>query len=82
MLSAYARRGQGLAVLRTVLEEPLKALTSRKDLNLEISPQKVYAQLIQDSEKETGQVWAEERSVSDEVAAAHPVVKKLSNNIA
>jgi len=77
MLSAYARRGQGLAVLRTVLEEPLKALTSRKDLNLEISPQKVYAQLIQDSEKETGQVWAEERSVSDEVAAAHPVVKKI-----
>lgn len=77
MLSAYARRGQGLSVLRSVLEQPLKALTSRKDLNLEISPQKVYAQLIQDSEKETGQVWSEERSVSDETAAAHPVVKKI-----
>lgn len=77
MLSAYARRGQGLSVLRTVLEQPLKALTSRKDLNLEISPQKVYAQLIQDSEKETGQVWAEERNVSDETASAHPIVKKI-----
>lgn len=77
MLSAYARRGQGLSVLRSVLEEPLKSLTSRKDLNLEINPQKIYQQLIQDSERETGQVWAEERSVSDEVAAKHPVVKKI-----
>ncbi len=41
MLSAYARRGQGLSILKDILEQPLKEITSRKDLNLEIDPRLV-----------------------------------------
>ena len=54
MLSAYARRGQGLGVLRDILEKPIQELVARRDLNLEINPSKVYQQLITDYETETG----------------------------
>lgn len=46
MLSAYARRGQGLSVLKEILEEPLKSLVARKDLNLEINPSKASHSLL------------------------------------
>lgn len=77
MLSAYALRGQGLATLRSILEDPLKMITSQKHLNLEINPSKVYVQMIQDSETETGQASPLPHSVSDEQAAANPDVRKL-----
>lgn len=76
MLSAYARRGQGLSVLRSVLEEPLKELTSKADLNLEISPQAVYTQVIAEQELE-GKAWVGPRNVTDEQAMENPLVAKI-----
>eukprot|EP00456_Euglypha_rotunda_P037958 TRINITY_DN29148_c0_g1_i6.p1 TRINITY_DN29148_c0_g1~~TRINITY_DN29148_c0_g1_i6.p1 ORF type:complete len:191 (-),score=35.71 TRINITY_DN29148_c0_g1_i6:30-602(-) len=77
MLSAYARRGQGLSILKEILAEPLKSLTSQKDLNLEINPMKVYNQMIVDYETETGKASSLDRSVDDEAAAKNPEVKKI-----
>jgi Ras GTPase-activating-like protein IQGAP2/3 len=77
MLSAYARRGQGLSILKDILEQPLRSLTSRKDLNLEINPAKVYTQMITDSETKTGRASDLPLNVSDEVAAANPEVIRI-----
>lgn len=55
MLSAYAKRGQGLSILKEILEEPLKEIANRKDLNLEVDPAKIYTQMISDYETKTGQ---------------------------
>ena len=41
-------------MLKDILEQPLKSLTGRKDVNLEINPSTVYKQLIQDYETKTG----------------------------
>ncbi|ETO28352.1 hypothetical protein RFI_08785 [Reticulomyxa filosa] len=38
MLSAYARRGQGLGVLRDILEKPIREMVQQNSLNLEINP--------------------------------------------
>lgn len=46
MLSAYARRGNGLAVLKETLCPPLNEICARKDLNLEINPMKVLCSII------------------------------------
>lgn len=75
MLSAYARRGQGLAILKEILEAPLKDITSKSNLNLEINPQKVYQQLIADHETNTGQKCPWPRDASDEDAAKQPEVQ-------
>ncbi|ETO25151.1 hypothetical protein RFI_11994 [Reticulomyxa filosa] len=41
MLSAYARRGQGLGVLREILEKPIREMVQQTSLNLEINPVEV-----------------------------------------
>jgi len=77
MLSAYAKRGQGLSVLKGVLEEPLKKITSQKNLNLEINPTKVYAQMITDFETKEVKESPLPKTVDDDTAAANPEVKKI-----
>jgi len=41
MLSAYAKRGQGLSILRDILQSPLQQITANKTLNLEVDPIRV-----------------------------------------
>lgn len=55
MLSSYARRGQGLTILKEILGDPIREICADKTLNLEVQPLKVYTQLITDHEMKTGQ---------------------------
>lgn len=81
MLSAYAKRGAGLGVLREILEEPLRDLCDSKAgraVNLELQPLKAYHQIIQDFETQTGNISDMDKSVAtDEEAATHPAVQAL-----
>ncbi|POW16814.1 hypothetical protein PSTT_01017 [Puccinia striiformis] len=54
MMTTYTRRGPGQSYLKTVLAERINSLIEHKDLNLEINPLKVYDQMIQQIEDETG----------------------------
>eukprot|EP00808_Paulinella_micropora_P031058 g83208.t1 len=77
LLSAYARRGQGLTALKSILGDPLRRLVKQKDLNLEIKPRTIYNQLIQDYETETGKVSDKDKNVDDDKAAEDEEVQKL-----
>lgn len=38
MLTSYAKRGQGLSVLKNILEQPIQAICGERKLDLEINP--------------------------------------------
>jgi len=78
MLSAYSKRGSGLSILKEILEPPLKEITSRKDLNLEVEPIKIYNQLITDYETKTGKKCEWPRDPTSEAAAANEEVKAVT----
>ncbi|MES1916946.1 MAG: hypothetical protein MHM6MM_008715 [Cercozoa sp. M6MM] len=71
MLSAYARRGQGLGVLRSILAEPLQDIvrsTNVDKLNLDIHPLKAFQSVVQDSETSTGKPWDGPKANTNEEA--------------
>lgn len=77
MLSAYARRGQGLAVLKTALHGPLTSILTGTVLDLELNPIKIHAQIVADYESTTGLVWDGELQPDHETAVSTPEVMKL-----
>eukprot|EP00475_Leptophrys_vorax_P005128 TRINITY_DN1307_c0_g1_i1.p1 TRINITY_DN1307_c0_g1~~TRINITY_DN1307_c0_g1_i1.p1 ORF type:complete len:875 (+),score=221.44 TRINITY_DN1307_c0_g1_i1:59-2683(+) len=66
MLSAYARRGVGMAILRSILGPPLEELMKDKDLDLELMPDKVYTKMIIDFETKTGSEWPRKKDPTPE----------------
>lgn len=73
MLSAYAKRGQGVGTLRDLLEQPLRHICESRELrhqNLELQPLKVHQQLITDYETETGKISPLDKNVSTDEDAA------------
>jgi len=77
MLSSYARRGEGLNILKKVLETPIQDMLNQRDLTLEINAYKVYQEVIQNYERTTGKKWPEQRNISIEEAAKKDFVKQL-----
>ena len=78
MMTTYTRRGPGQSYQKSVLSERINSLIEHKDLNLEIDPLKVYLQMIQQIEEETGQVPEHlPRSVTAEDAAANAEVQAI-----
>lgn len=78
MMTTYTRRGPGQSYLKTVLAERINSLIEHKDLNLEINPLKVYDQMIQQIEDETGSIPEDlPRGISAEVAAANTDVQNI-----
>ncbi|KAF7327710.1 hypothetical protein MKEN_00350500 [Mycena kentingensis (nom. inval.)] len=76
MMTTYTRRGPGQTYLKSVLAERINSLIEHKDLNLEINPVKVYEQLVNQIEEETGQLPPNlPRGVPPEVAAENPDVQ-------
>ncbi|KAI0314604.1 Rho GTPase activation protein [Amylostereum chailletii] len=77
MLTSYTRRAPGQDYLRRLLASPLSRLLERSDLNLEINPVKVYGEMIDAMERNTGHppvhlplnVSAEEAQVNLDVEA-------------
>ncbi|KAI0671797.1 Rho GTPase activation protein [Trametes maxima] len=78
MMTTYTRRGPGQSYLKSVLAERINSLIEHKDLNLEINPVKVYEQMIQQIEEETGSLPPNlPRGVAPEVAAANQDVQAI-----
>ncbi|KAI0635985.1 Rho GTPase activation protein [Trametes polyzona] len=78
MMTTYTRRGPGQSYLKSVLAERINSLIEHKDLNLEINPVKVYEQMIQQIEEETGSLPPTlPRGVPPEVAAANADVQAI-----
>ncbi|EMR11809.1 hypothetical protein PNEG_00235 [Pneumocystis murina B123] len=75
MMTTYTRRGPGQSYLKSILSERIKYLYEHNEFNLEINSLKVYDQMIQKIESETGHLPGNlERNVSYETAAANEAV--------
>ncbi|KAK3812152.1 MAG: Rho GTPase activation protein [Benniella sp.] len=78
MMTTYTRRGPGQSYLKTVLSERINNLIEHKDLNLEVNPLKVYEQMINQIEEDTGSLPPElPRGVPPETAAANKDVQAI-----
>nr|XP_019002804.1 IQ domain-containing GTPase activating protein [Kwoniella mangroviensis CBS 8507]OCF66265.1 IQ domain-containing GTPase activating protein [Kwoniella mangroviensis CBS 8507] len=78
MMTTYTRRGPGQSYLKSVLADRINSLIEHKDLNLEINPLKVYEQMIQQIEEDTGTLPPSlPRGVPPEVAAANADVQAI-----
>jgi Ras GTPase-activating-like protein IQGAP2/3 len=77
MLSAYAKRGLGLGILKEILAQPLQDITRQTSLNLEINPSVVYKQLITNYETTTGKTWELSRNFTPEECAQFREVRRL-----
>jgi len=77
MLSAYARRGQGLGILREILEKPIREMVAQTSLNLEINPVEVYKQIINSYEAKMNKPWDGIRNPTADEAAENKYVKRL-----
>lgn len=78
MMTTYTRRGPGQSYLKSVLAERINSLIEHKELNLEINPLKVYDQMLQQIEEETGSLPEElPRGISPEIAAANIDVQNI-----
>ncbi|GMI06222.1 hypothetical protein TrVE_jg10107 [Triparma verrucosa] len=78
MLSTYVRRPGSINAIKELLAPVLEEVILRKD-SLEVSPHKVYMELINTFEQETGEKSPLERTVTEEQAAANPDVKAAQN---
>eukprot|EP01083_Nonionella_stella_P072603 195816_1 len=77
MLSAYARRGQGLGILREILEKPIREMVAQTSLNLEINPVEVYKQIMNSYEAKMNKPWDGIRNPTADEAADNKYVKRL-----
>ncbi|KAG9225047.1 hypothetical protein CCMSSC00406_0001802 [Pleurotus cornucopiae] len=78
MMTTYTRRGPGQSYLKSVLAERINSLIEHKDLNLEINPVKVYEQMVNQIEEDTGSLPPNlPRGVAPEVAAENPDVQAI-----
>ncbi|GAA5865326.1 hypothetical protein JCM8547_005055 [Rhodosporidiobolus lusitaniae] len=78
MMTTYTRRGPGQSYLKSVLAERINSLIEHKDLNLEINPLKVYEQMLNSIQDETGDLPDDlPRNVTPEVAASNVDVQNI-----
>ncbi|KAE9407728.1 Rho GTPase activation protein [Gymnopus androsaceus JB14] len=78
MMTTYTRRGPGQSYLKSVLADRINSLIEHKDLNLEINPVKVYEQMINQIEEETGSLPPNlPRGVAPEIAAENLDVQAI-----
>lgn len=78
MMTTYTRRGPGQSYLKSVLADRINSLIEHKDLNLEINPLKVYEQMIQQIEEDTGSLPPSlPRGVPPETASANEDVQAI-----
>ncbi|KAG5221785.1 glyceraldehyde-3-phosphate dehydrogenase [Salix suchowensis] len=78
MMTTYTRRGPGQSYLKSVLAERINSLIEHKDLNLEINPVKVYEQMVNQIEEDTGSLPPNlPRGVAPEIAAENPDVQAI-----
>ncbi|KAL6721129.1 RasGAP protein [Lecanora helva] len=77
MMTTYTRRGPGQSYLKVVLQNKINSLIELKDIDLEINPLKVYGNMVEKIEQDTGTtpenlpkgVTAEEAAENEQVQA-------------
>jgi len=74
MVITYNRRKQGLEYLKTRIGPCLIKIMGKEDLNLELHPNTIYQQMINDQEMETGQKSTLERTITEEQAMQNEFV--------
>ncbi|KAI8593155.1 putative ras GTPase-activating protein sar1 [Geranomyces variabilis] len=77
MMTTYTRRGPGQTYLKHVLSARINNLIEHQDLDLEINPLKVYEQMLNDLEAETGKPCGLPRSITPEEAQQNPDVQAI-----
>ena len=92
MMTTYTRRGPGQSYLKVVLQAKINSLIELKDVDLEINPLKVYGNMIQQIERDTGSVpdylprgvtaeqAAENREVQAIIAPRLTMLMELANS--
>lgn len=92
MMTTYTRRGPGQSYLKVVLQTKINSLIELKDEDLEINPLKVYGNMIEQIERDTGSVpdylprgvtaeqAAENREVQAIIAPRLTMLMELANS--
>ena len=92
MMTTYTRRGPGQSYLKVVLQAKINSLIELKDEDLEINPLKVYGNMIEQIERDTGSVpdylprgvtaeqAAENRDVQNIIAPRLTMLMELANS--
>eukprot|EP00299_Pterocystis_sp_00344_P019896 c9830_g1_i1.p1 GENE.c9830_g1_i1~~c9830_g1_i1.p1 ORF type:complete len:643 (+),score=146.21 c9830_g1_i1:35-1963(+) len=77
LLSAYCRRGKGMGLLKEILQPILSRVALDSELDLEISPGKVYQWIIKKEEMDTGKESSLPKNLKPEEIEAHPLVMEI-----
>jgi Ras GTPase-activating-like protein IQGAP2/3 len=75
MMTTYTRRGPGQSYLRSALSARLTGIIAEKDLNLEISPLRVYEELADEIDGDASSDSMP--SITSEEASRHPKVVEM-----
>jgi Ras GTPase-activating-like protein IQGAP2/3 len=78
MMTTYTRRGPGQSYLKEVLADRINSLIELHDVDLEINPLKVYENMVNQIERDTGELPPYlPRSVTGEAAAENEQVQAI-----
>ncbi|KAI9322511.1 Rho GTPase activation protein [Dichotomocladium elegans] len=78
MMTTYTRRGPGQSYLKSVLSDKINSLIEQKNMNLQINPLKVQEELLEQIEREQGELPpGVGKATSMEEAAADPQVRAI-----
>jgi Ras GTPase-activating-like protein IQGAP2/3 len=78
MMTTYTRRGPGQSYLKEVLADKINSLIELHDVDLEINPLKVYENMVNQIEQDTGELPPYlPRSITGEAAAENEQVQAI-----
>ncbi len=78
MMTTYTRRGPGQSYLKEVLADKINSLIELHDVDLEINPLKVYENMVNQIEQDTGELPPYlPRSITGEAAAGNEQVQAI-----
>jgi len=80
MLSAYARRGIGISVLKDALGATISRIVADSELNLEVNPIKVYEQMIHEHESKSSTPWPEPKDLTLAQLGKHEKTQAVINS--
>ena len=78
MMTTYTRRGPGQSYLKDILAEKINSLIELHDVDLEINPLKVYENMVNQIEEDSGELPPNlPRSITGEAAAENEQVQAI-----
>lgn len=77
MLTTYTRRSAGQQFLKTTFKSILTEIVSDSEMNLEITPNKVFDEYVNDYEVRNGQPYEGEKKLPTEECAKMPFIQEI-----